>query len=66
MQLELRTISSLEKVFADEELSAPILTTMSVLRGEVFSFQLAYYCDCSADLTIKIDSSLSIKLKNST
>lgn len=40
MELKLKAISSLEKVFADEELKAVTLEKASVLRGEVFSFQL--------------------------
>lgn len=36
MKLKLKVVSSLEKVFADEELNAPGLEKASVLRGEVF------------------------------
>jgi hypothetical protein len=57
--LELKAVSSLEKVFADEELDVSNLKSTSVLRGEVFSFQLAYWCAFSADLSIEIDSPLS-------
>jgi len=56
--MELKAISSLEKVFADEKLNASVLETASVLRGEVFSFQLAYYCNFKVDLSIEIDSPL--------
>ena len=59
MELKLKAVSSLEKVFADEELNAPNLKKTSVLRGEVFSFQLAYYCDAKVDFRIEIDSPLS-------
>jgi len=59
MELKLKAVSSLEKVFADEELNAPNLEKASVLRGEVFSFQIAYYCDIKVDLSIEIDSPLS-------
>ena len=59
MELKLKLISSLEKVFADEELNAPGLEKASVLRGEVFSFQLAYYCDMQVDFSVKINSSFS-------
>jgi Glycoside hydrolase 123, catalytic domain len=59
MELKLKAVSSLEKVFADEELNAPLLENASVLRGEIFSFQLAYWCDFSVDLSIEIDSPLS-------
>ena len=41
-KLETRCISSLEKVFADEELRAPIWKEASALRGETYSFQVAF------------------------
>lgn len=59
MELKFKAVSSLEKVFADEELNASNLEKASVLRGEVFSFQLAYWCDFSVDLTIELDSPLT-------
>ncbi len=59
MELKLNIVSSLEKVFADEELNVPRLERASVLRGETFSFQVAYYCDAKIDLRVKIESSLN-------
>ncbi|MDD5597638.1 MAG: DUF4091 domain-containing protein [Victivallaceae bacterium] len=59
MKFELQPVSSLEKVFADEPLSAPLLEKASALRGEVFSFQLAYWCDLPFDLAVKINSPLN-------
>lgn len=56
MELKLKIVSSLEKIFPDEELSAPVLEKASALRGEVFSFQLAYYCDMKVNFSVKIDS----------
>lgn len=41
-RLETRCISSLVKVFADEELNAPVHHSGSALRGETYSFQVAY------------------------
>ena len=41
MQFVSRFVSSLEKIFADEEIHAPELIAASALKGEVFSFQLA-------------------------
>ena len=41
MQFVSRFVSSLEKIFADEEIRAPELIAASALKGEVFSFQLA-------------------------
>ncbi|MCK4982486.1 MAG: DUF4091 domain-containing protein [Victivallaceae bacterium] len=63
MEFKLKALSSLEKVFADEELKAPIFKKASVLRGEVFSFQLAYYCDLKIDFSIEINSSLTNKIE---
>ena len=40
--METKLISSLEKVFADENLTAPSFTKGTVLKNELFSFQLAY------------------------
>ena len=47
MKFELRTLSSLEKVFPDEELTAPVTSGMTALRGEVASFQVACRCEHS-------------------
>lgn len=41
-RMETRKISSLVKVFADEELQAPVHGRGSALRGEMYSFQVAY------------------------
>ncbi len=42
MSLQLRQLHSLEKVFADEPLRAKPFTRGQCLRGETFSFQIAY------------------------
>ncbi|MHA6485011.1 DUF4091 domain-containing protein [Paenibacillus sp. strain BS8-2] len=41
----IRCVSSLEKVFPDEELNAPAWNAASALQGEVFSLQVAYCAD---------------------
>ena len=41
-RFETRVLSSLTKVFADEELTAKPFRNASCLLGEVFSFQVAY------------------------
>ena len=41
MKLEIRPISSLEKVFYDGPLTAPEMPSATALKGEVFSFQFA-------------------------
>jgi hypothetical protein len=58
MKFELKTISSLEKVFAEMELNAPELKTASALQGEVFSFQAAFFIERSSYLTVKAESPL--------
>lgn len=45
MGLKTRTISSLEKVFLNAELSAPEMRSGSAARGEVYSFQVAVYSE---------------------
>ncbi len=57
--LETRLLSSLSKVFADEELMDPAVAKGSCLRGEVFSFQLAYRSPVSVKgIEIEVESSL--------
>ncbi|MCF6176583.1 MAG: DUF4091 domain-containing protein [Victivallaceae bacterium] len=59
MILKTKMISSLEKVFCDEELNADEFSRGNALRGEVFSFQLAYYSDeLNCPLTIELESEL--------
>gem|GEM_PF-4993686 len=41
----IRCVSSLEKVFPDEELETPAWNAASALQGEVYSFQVAYCAD---------------------
>ncbi len=57
--LQTRLLSSLEKVFADEQLQASASRSATCLRGEVFSFQLAY-CARShlRDLTVAVECDL--------
>ena len=42
-KFDIRLVSSLEKVFADEELKAAQWSKGSMLSNEVYSFQAAYY-----------------------
>lgn len=59
MQFIIKAASSLEKIFAEEEYRAADHDRASVLRGEVFSMQLACRCDGFADVEIKVESSLT-------
>ena len=58
MQFIIKAASSLEKIFADEEYRGADYDRASVLRGEVFSMQLACRCDGYADVGIQVESSL--------
>lgn len=50
VQVQARLISSLEKVFWDEELRAPAWAAGSALRGERFSFQAAFRMEGAENL----------------
>jgi hypothetical protein len=57
--LQTRLLSSLTKVFADEDLQAQALRRATCLRGEVFSFQLAYRSDSMLrDLQVEVASDM--------
>lgn len=57
---ESRCLSSLEKVFADEELQAASWKSASAMRGETYSFQVAYRSASTVrPLKIRIESELS-------
>ena len=60
MKLCVKITDSLQKIFADEEFSCSEYTSGSALRGEVFSFQIAYCCDEFADIYLKKESDLDI------
>ena len=59
MNIELRTVSSLVKVFADENLKAPLFDKASALQGEVYSFQLAIRPEESIYCNLEIESDLN-------
>lgn len=50
--MEIRLLSSLEKVFRDKEPSAPTHGSVSALRGERVSFQIACYMEDQNHLSI--------------
>ena len=58
MWFKTRLVSSLEKVFCDEELKASEWKCGSALRGEVFAFQLAYWGDRRLDFNCEVVSAL--------
>ena len=60
MIFKTRCLSSLSKVFADRELIDEEYKKGSALRGEVYSFQIAYYSSVYLkDLSIELKSDLS-------
>lgn len=64
--MELRWISSLEKVFSDEPLSAPAVSEATALRGEIFSVQCATFYEgddkLSATVGLKTDFPGDVKV----
>jgi hypothetical protein len=60
--LELKLLSSLEKVFSDEDLKAQQLCSGSMLLNEVYSFQVAYNYNCNGrklnNVQVKVNSEL--------
>ena len=57
--LETRLLSSINKVFADDALRDKSFKRASCLRGEVFSFQLAYRSQSlRKGLQVEVESSL--------
>jgi hypothetical protein len=60
--LEVRLLSSLEKVFADRELDSPARHSGSVLYNEIYSFQIAYrriqQSHCIEKVKLKVVSEL--------
>lgn len=60
MKLDIQITDSLQKIFPDELLSVPIYTESSVLAGEVFSFQIACYCDDFSVVSIEPNTILDV------
>ena len=58
MQSIIKVASSLEKIFADQPFRGSDYDRASVLRGEVFSLQLACWCDTYCDVAIEVNSSV--------
>ncbi|MGG1516040.1 DUF4091 domain-containing protein [Paenibacillus oryzisoli] len=57
-QFETRCLSSLVKVFADEELQAAAFHTASALQGEIYTFQIAYRAKARSSFSLAITSTL--------
>ncbi|MEG2380718.1 MAG: DUF4091 domain-containing protein [Oscillospiraceae bacterium] len=60
MKINLKQLSSLEKVFLTNNQEWEEITHASVLKGEKFSYQIAYICDgdIKVDARLKIESDL--------
>lgn len=66
MKVEVKTVSSMEKVFQDGEFSAPQQTTGSALWGETYAYQIALKLRnqelCSQPLTVEVVSDIADKV----
>ncbi|MDU0199642.1 DUF4091 domain-containing protein [Paenibacillus sp. MAH-36] len=58
-QFETRCLSSLVKVFADEELQTAAFHAASALQGEIYSFQVAYRSQALMPFSLTVTSTLS-------
>jgi hypothetical protein len=58
--LKTKLISSLEKVFCDEKLSAVEFNSGSALRGETYAFQFAYFTE-AVNQSVKIEVKSELK-----
>ena len=56
MNFEFKYISSLEKIFLDQQDVTGEIRTLSALRGETVSFQIAYRSDAPIWLTAETES----------
>ncbi len=65
MTLKIKTISSLEKVFCDEDLKAPDFRQATAARGEIYSFQTAliFVDEWKGSHTFKIESCSELPLE---
>ena len=64
-KIQLKIISSLEKVFWDEELNATEYNEFSALRGERFSFQAAVKFTGRDDEKVLLPLNETLKIKQS-
>lgn len=62
-KIDIKILSSLAKVFSDKEPKYKIIDSLSALRNEKTSFQIAYCTDIDMDLNININSDLGEALK---
>ncbi|WNQ11370.1 DUF4091 domain-containing protein [Paenibacillus aurantius] len=60
---ETRGISSLEKVFADQDLDAVAYNRASALQGEAYAFQVAYWAASTiVPISVSVDSTLADRI----
>lgn len=62
MGIELRLVSSLEKVFCERELDAPAITEAAGARGERAAFQLAVRDDGGSRLLLRVETALPLPI----
>ena len=62
MQIQVKTLSPLEKVFCRPELNADEITRISGLRGETVSFQIAVCTDLRAEAACRVRSETELNV----
>ncbi len=62
MQIQVKTLSPLEKVFCRPELNADEITRISGLRGETVSFQIAVCADLRAEAACRVRSETELNV----
>ena len=63
MQIQVKTVSPLEKVFCRPDLNAKEMTRLSGLRGEIVSFQIAVQADFRADASCRVCSERELEIR---
>ncbi|MBU5451535.1 hypothetical protein [Acetivibrio sp. MSJd-27] len=67
MSIQILQLSSLEKVFLDYEGKKDTITNASALKGECFSYQIAYRScgalDARTQLSVEVDSLLPVSIR---
>ncbi len=58
--LKLKQVSSLEKIFLKDSFPTSDYTSASVLTGEEFDYQIAYCSDEITDVSVSVESDLSV------
>ena len=63
---EVFAASSLEKIFPESIKNVNKIERASILKGEVYSFQIVCFCDNGADISVTCDSDLDVSFREVT